>query len=112
MLEALGVALRTDGTKGLFRGTIPLLSREVPFYVVGMTGYAYLKSVFNGGSSVASACMCIPAIAIYIYIYIYIYNYIYTDVYATPPCRSTSCMPHRRDSQAGVLPCAMTMLPS
>ena len=46
--QALSVALRTDGTRGLFRGTIPLLSREVPFYVVGMTGYAYLKNVFNG----------------------------------------------------------------
>ena len=42
------MALKTDGTKGLFRGTVPLLSREVPFYVLGMTGYAYLKNVFNG----------------------------------------------------------------
>ncbi len=48
VLQALGVALKTDGPRGLFRGTVPLLSREVPFYVVGMTGYAYLKSVFNG----------------------------------------------------------------
>ena len=48
MLQALNVALKTDGPRGLFRGTIPLLSREVPFYVVGMTGYAYLKTVANG----------------------------------------------------------------
>lgn len=51
MLQALSVALKTDGTRGLFRGTVPLLSREVPFYVVGMTGYAYLKTVFNGECS-------------------------------------------------------------
>lgn len=51
MLQALGAALKTDGPRGLFRGTVPLLSREVPFYVVGMTGYAYLKSVFNGEHS-------------------------------------------------------------
>ena len=50
MLQALNVALKTDGPRGLFRGTIPLLSREVPFYVVGMTGYAYLKTVANGRS--------------------------------------------------------------
>ena len=48
VLQALSVARRTDGAKGLFRGTVPLLSREVPFYVVGMTGYAYLKKVFDG----------------------------------------------------------------
>lgn len=60
VLEALRVALRTDGTRGLFRGTIPLLSREVPFYVVGMTGYAYLKNVFNGGSVPLGPCRCIP----------------------------------------------------
>ena len=64
MLEALGVALRTDGTRGLFRGTVPLLSREVPFYVVGMTGYAYLKRVFDGtfidesSLSVTQSCPC------------------------------------------------------
>ena len=51
MLQALNVALKTDGPRGLFRGTIPLLSREVPFYVVGMTGYAYLKTVANGTST-------------------------------------------------------------
>ena len=54
------MALRTDGTRGLFRGTIPLLSREVPFYVVGMTGYAYLKNVFNGGSILLAPCPCNP----------------------------------------------------
>ena len=48
VLQALSVARKTDGAKGLFRGTVPLLSREVPFYVVGMTGYAYLKKVFDG----------------------------------------------------------------
>ena len=51
VLQALSVARRTDGARGLFRGTIPLLSREVPFYVVGMTGYAYLKKVFDGEAS-------------------------------------------------------------
>ena len=53
-LQALSVARRTDGARGLFRGTIPLLSREVPFYVVGMTGYAYLKKVFDGELLMAS----------------------------------------------------------
>ena len=54
VLQALSVARRTDGAGGLFRGTIPLLSREVPFYVVGMTGYAYLKKVFDGELLMAS----------------------------------------------------------
>ena len=54
VLQALSVARRTDGARGLFRGTIPLLSREVPFYVVGMTGYAYLKKVFDGELPMAS----------------------------------------------------------
>ncbi|CAK0784707.1 hypothetical protein CVIRNUC_007911 [Coccomyxa viridis] len=54
-LQALSVARRTDGARGLFRGTIPLLSREVPFYVVGMTGYAYLKKVFDGSAFGAPA---------------------------------------------------------
>ena len=48
VLQALSMARRTEGARGLFRGTVPLLSREVPFYVVGMTGYAYLKKVFDG----------------------------------------------------------------
>lgn len=48
VVEALGVATRTEGVKGLFRGTTALLSREVPFYVLGMMGYAQLKKVFNG----------------------------------------------------------------
>ena len=55
VLQALSVARRTDGARGLFRGTVPLLSREVPFYVVGMTGYAYLKKVFDGELKRASS---------------------------------------------------------
>jgi hypothetical protein len=48
VVEALGAATRTDGARGLFRGTGALLSREVPFYVFGMMGYAQLKKIFNG----------------------------------------------------------------
>ncbi len=50
VLEALSVATKTDGMRGLFRGTGALLSREVPFYVFGMMGYAQLKRIFDGAS--------------------------------------------------------------
>ena len=50
MLEALSVATKTEGVRGLFRGTGALLSREVPFYVFGMMGYAQLKRIFDGES--------------------------------------------------------------
>ena len=49
MLDALRVATQTEGVRGLFRGTGALLSREVPFYVFGMMGYAQLKKIFDGG---------------------------------------------------------------
>jgi hypothetical protein len=38
------------GWRGLFRGTAATLSREVPFYVLGMMGYTQLKRIFNGAS--------------------------------------------------------------
>jgi hypothetical protein len=50
VLDALKVATQTEGVRGLFRGTPALLSREVPFYVFGMMGYAQLKRVFDGQS--------------------------------------------------------------
>ncbi|BDA50895.1 probable S-adenosylmethionine mitochondrial carrier protein at C-terminar half [Coccomyxa sp. Obi] len=50
VLEALAVATKTEGVRGLFRGTPALLSREVPFYVFGMMGYAQLKRIFDGSA--------------------------------------------------------------
>ncbi|KAK9907446.1 hypothetical protein WJX75_003901 [Coccomyxa subellipsoidea] len=50
VLDALKVATQTEGVRGLFRGTPALLSREVPFYVFGMMGYAQLKRVFDGSA--------------------------------------------------------------
>lgn len=46
--EALDVALKADGPKGLYRGTLALLSREVPFYMFGMVFYQLLKKTFRG----------------------------------------------------------------
>ncbi|EIE27152.1 mitochondrial carrier [Coccomyxa subellipsoidea C-169] len=50
VLDALRVATQTEGVRGLFRGTGALLSREVPFYVFGMMGYAQLKRIFDGSA--------------------------------------------------------------
>lgn len=46
--QALQVALSTDGPRGLYRGTLALISREVPFYMFGMMFYQALKKVFAG----------------------------------------------------------------
>eukprot|EP00210_Caulerpa_lentillifera_P005146 g4918.t1 len=46
--QALQVALQTDGPRGLYRGTLALISREVPFYMFGMMFYQMLKKVFRG----------------------------------------------------------------
>jgi len=46
--EALQVALATDGPMGLYRGTLALISREVPFYMFGMVFYQLLKKTFSG----------------------------------------------------------------
>eukprot|EP01025_Chloroclados_australasicus_P046462 TRINITY_DN5125_c0_g3_i1.p1 TRINITY_DN5125_c0_g3~~TRINITY_DN5125_c0_g3_i1.p1 ORF type:complete len:657 (+),score=78.61 TRINITY_DN5125_c0_g3_i1:122-2092(+) len=46
--EAVNTAVTTDGVRGLFKGTTATLSREIPFYVLGMVGYEYLKKVVSG----------------------------------------------------------------
>ncbi|CAD7705384.1 unnamed protein product [Ostreobium quekettii] len=46
--QALTLAVKADGPKGLFRGTGATLSREVPFYVFGMVFYQQLKKLYRG----------------------------------------------------------------
>ena len=46
--QALDVALAADGPRGLYKGTLALLSREVPFYMFGMMFYQLLKKTFRG----------------------------------------------------------------
>lgn len=51
MLEAISVATRLEGPRGLFRGTAATLSREVPFYVLGIVFFEQLKKVAKGKPS-------------------------------------------------------------
>eukprot|EP01023_Acetabularia_acetabulum_P007399 TRINITY_DN1319_c0_g1_i1.p1 TRINITY_DN1319_c0_g1~~TRINITY_DN1319_c0_g1_i1.p1 ORF type:complete len:468 (-),score=93.66 TRINITY_DN1319_c0_g1_i1:178-1581(-) len=46
--EAVNIAVKTDGWRGLFKGTAATMSREVPFYVLGMVGYEQLKKLVSG----------------------------------------------------------------
>ncbi|CAG9466256.1 unnamed protein product [Pedinophyceae sp. YPF-701] len=48
VVEAVRVALQTEGPRGMFRGTPALLGREVPFYALGMVVYEQMKGLFNG----------------------------------------------------------------
>lgn len=49
VIEAFQGALRSpEGVRGLFRGTTATLSREVPFYTLGMTFYVQLKKLAVG----------------------------------------------------------------
>ena len=45
MVEAVAAARRGGG---LFRGLQATLAREVPFYVLGMVGFAQLKRIAQG----------------------------------------------------------------
>lgn len=46
VVEAFRAAINgPDGARGLFRGTAATLSREVPFYTLGMTFYMHLKKM-------------------------------------------------------------------
>lgn len=48
VVQALRVATQREGAKGLFRGTAATLSREVPFYVLGIVFFEQLKRVAKG----------------------------------------------------------------
>lgn len=48
MLEAISVATKVEGPRGLFRGTVATLSREVPFYVLGIVFFEQLKKAAKG----------------------------------------------------------------
>lgn len=47
--EAFAAAIKGQGVRGLFRGTVATLGREVPFYVLGVVGYEQLKKLFTVG---------------------------------------------------------------
>ena len=48
LLEALKAATQLEGPRGLFRGTVATLSREVPFYVLGIVFFEQLKKLVKG----------------------------------------------------------------
>ena len=48
--NAIATIVKVDGVSGLFRGTVATLSREIPFYVLGMVAYEQLKKGFNDWS--------------------------------------------------------------
>ena len=60
MLEAVAAATRVDGPRGLFRGTAATLSREVPFYVLGIVFFEQLKRAAKGRRP--CPCSLLPAI--------------------------------------------------
>lgn len=47
-LEAIRAATVLEGPRGLFRGTVATLSREVPFYVLGIVFFEQLKKLAKG----------------------------------------------------------------
>lgn len=50
MIEAIKVATKLEGPRGLFRGTVATLSREVPFYVLGIVFFEQFKKAAKGNS--------------------------------------------------------------
>lgn len=59
VVEAFQAALGSpEGVRGLFRGTAATLSREVPFYTLGMTFYVQLKKLAVGTQTMVLVLNC------------------------------------------------------
>lgn len=48
VIAGVRAATQLEGMRGLFRGTSATLSREVPFYVLGIVFFEQLKKVAKG----------------------------------------------------------------
>ena len=48
MWQAVRVATKLEGPRGLFRGTVATLSREVPFYVLGIVFFEQFQRAAKG----------------------------------------------------------------
>jgi len=47
-VQAIKVATQLEGPRGLFRGTVATLSREIPFYVLGIVFFEQFKKAAKG----------------------------------------------------------------
>ena len=56
VIAGIQAATRAEGVKGLFRGTSATLSREVPFYVLGIVFFEQLKKFAKGEPSTCLWC--------------------------------------------------------